>query len=572
MGRRATELLAVFLSAVLLALLWTRPLVIHVGDAVPFDPRLEAPDPARSHGGAWSLWWGSELALGRGGELADDLGSGSTGVGWGPDRSGPLHGLFVAPLVWLVDAPTAHAVALWSVVGLAAAACFALSRELGCGRASAAFVAFAWTFAPWSTDRMLGPVALAVGPWAPLTLLCLHRWGNAADATGRRRRFAAAVGVGLAMGLGALAAPTLGGVLLMLAIGTVLVRPTPARGGASRGGFAFAGSSLAATGAFVLLASLLAPLLPSPDAERGVLDGPVSEAEVSAAPAAVGVGWSAFLLPSDRHPLLAERERPGGTRGGPPFSLFPGLAVASLAATSLVLTRSSRRWILFAAVFELAAWDPLGLWGASRVDWLERIHPVAHLLLVVGAGLGLEGLIRTPGARPVALLFLVVAPLELWTDPIDLADVRPPEGIERIAGTERRGRVLVLPLRSAPSIADSWQCAHGHDIVRGSWKWDDEASLFTPALRRVAFFDTIVEQVERVSAESLALDLRLREVDHVLLPRRGRALEPSVERLLDELPGWVRMETSDPCAWWTRSELDRRASLARGEGAGGGDG
>ena len=225
MRRRAIELGLVFLTAVLLLVQRSWPLVLELDSAVPRHPRLESLDSAE----AWDDC--SQLAHTLGILSSEQRPFETGGVSHGSHRSraweshGFLPSLFAAPLALAGHPVLGLNLVRFAWVGLAACAAWVLGRRLALGPLGSGLLAAVWILSAPQAHQTIGRLAELPSPWAPLAALFLLRWMQSPPWPDRSA-IGPALGWGSCVGLSLLSGPASLGPLLALCALLVLLAPS----------------------------------------------------------------------------------------------------------------------------------------------------------------------------------------------------------------------------------------------------------------------------------------------------------------------------------------------------------
>jgi hypothetical protein len=573
---RAREHGLVLLAGLVLAAIWTWPLLGRAATHFPHDPRFTEPFGSDMHIWMWDYWW-ARVSL-------EEL--------WSPfhcplifhpdGHSLALHthawllGLVSVPFQWIGGLPFALNAVLLLQFGTAFAATWALVRALGAGRVPAVFAAFAWAFSPYFVQKSLEHVVLSATPWPPLALLFVLRWSNA---EGRREAVLAALATGLVLGLSLLTSLiTFPYLLLVTALTAVLAPGGPDGARPSRRGLL---SLPAAAAALLALGLLAAPWALELTRSAGELASASSREQLH------HPHLADFLVPSGLHPLheglgagAPRPDEPWVGRRNENSGLYVGLAVLTAALVGCITSRSARRWALVALPLFLLAWDP----GPEPEGWLSSLYrrgellqvfrvparawPFALLPICVAAALGMD-LVRRVGPRPLGALLLVMLPYDWWIGPYPLAEARIPEAARALALAPGEGAVAVIPFAPGSNAAMSWQTVHGKPVL-SSYVARSEPAHFEEWARVAPDLFHLTVGAAVPPPERLALDLELLDVEHVLVPTAGLATPELVTDVLDGMEGWGRAGTRDDVAWWYRLDVleDSEPMLERARATG----
>ena len=577
--RSLLELLAALGLGLVLAVVWTWPLLPSLGTALPYDPVAAGPVGSDMHIWTWNFWWAGQVAAGVEAPFHSDAIFLPVGHSLVFHTHSFFWGLLTLPVQWAFGVPAAVGLALLLLPASAFAAAWALARDLGTSRAGACVTAFGWAFAPYFLQKGLEHLAFVATPWPPLLVLFLLRWMAAPAGTGWRP----ALGAGVVVGLGLLSGSLVGMYLVVLGGLVVLVAPKAAEGVEHRtapGRLAlldgpalllFLGSAVVL--AWPLLSELRAE---SASLARAAASGAAAGEALLGREVGVRTALVDFLRLAPLHPL-----------GTPPADAPPGwnevsslhLSAALLVLGALALrgARHLRGWVVLFLVGFLLTWDPVvaeadgGLFSSlyRRLPGLDALRiparswPLALLPLAVLGGLGWDRL--RASSRPTAAVLALVLVAESWTRSLPLMDVTPPPAVEVLAATDRRPAdgVLTLPVQPGASRAMTWQTRHGRPVVfsyvaranpRATLLWMHAApDLFAVMVPRV----TPAGAVQVPDPRALAIDLAGLGVGDVLVDVEGLgagapALLGLLGELLDGMPGWERQEVEGPVAWWRR--------------------
>ena len=526
------EIVAASVLGLVLALLWTWPLALEADSGVLVAPGSEGLR-AGHHGWVWNLWHVDRALAGEG------LGGRALQGDWSPTgvEHSPLLGLVASPLVRVLGPVGAANGFLWLLLAGGFVACFALLRSLGLRPLAAYTGALAWAMAPAAVSgALVSPLRLA-SLWAPLFALLLLRWMDAGPRVTPWRRVVFAGGTGLVWGAVLWVSPALAALLMVLGTVLVLTAP-PAREGQTRCGYlglVQADGVLAFVAASVLgLTVFLALAWPGVD----------------------GLSmWSLGNRPRIQDAVLPPVLHPLWPGEGKAYELFPGMVLITLALGAGLRLPQAVRWLVCAALLLPLPWSALGP--------PELGAGVALLPVAVAAAMGLEALLAS-GRRKLALSALVLLLFEVQVRELPLVRTDPPEAVRAIAALSesegQAGAVCVVGHVGGAHAALGWQTVHGRPVLFGPapvrwWellRWGSTA----PALR------DFLLGVRIPDPESLAIDLRLEGVDHVLLHEAGReALGLSLT--LDDMPDWERAETNDGVRWWYRARYADAVAQAR---------
>lgn len=551
---RVRELGWVLLSFAVVAVVWTWPLARTLATEVPYDGRFAEVDDAP----AWSSLWRLDHARSA---VREGRSPFRTDRAFYPSTVGLVRADPALPWAWatwplaaLGGHLCAYGVGLLLLFATAATATYALARALGLSRPAAALSAFAGSFSPWFVRQGLDGIAVGVSPW-PALAAGLAR--SVALATSARSRVLRAAGLGLVLGLAAWT--SLVGLAWLVPIVAVVLGATARELRASSGS---ARGWLGGLGGFVPTFGLLIAPIVVQLAGEGELGA--SARRAAARPrASAPVELRDFVTPPGLHPLSAlhpvtrlgsARAREGDSEdsrraragnGG----LYLGVGLLTLFALGASAGRRAAWAAALVAIGVAATWDPgqlLSTWIA-RVPGLEAFArtalwlPVATFGLAIGAGLGLDELVRRRRGRAAATALAALVLFESWIGPYPTAPLTVPAAVRAIAEGPGTGAVLTLPLPAGPHVSDAWALVHRRPQ---SFRWMDHGAIArglqwhvnAPDLHRLARA-LAGDDVELPSPEGLSFDLEALGVDHVLgLPE----LPPRIRRLLDAMDRWER--------------------------------
>ena len=371
------------LALLLLALAWTWPLPLHLGNRFAHDPG----DPLLV---TYLLWWNAHVV-----PLTDAMWSAP--FYWPMPSAlaltehGAGMGVVASPIQWLGGSPlVAYNLLLIASVWLSAVAAYALVRRLT-GSGAAAFCAgLAYGFAPYRASQ-LAHLHLLVAWWMPLALLALHRYADDG-----RRRWLALFGVSwllqaLTNGYYMFFFP-----VLLAAWVAVFVPPlrNPRR-------------ALAVAGTWIVFSLPLLPVLLRYYTVQTALGLGRTRGEMQMFSASA----ASFFHSSPLLRFWLARE--GRTTED---LLFPGITALAIVAAALVLCRwrgaERRRFFFYAASCVLMSWLAFGpsadgrslavLWHAyDWIGWLPgfsglrvpaRFFMLATLCVAIAAGLAVAAL------------------------------------------------------------------------------------------------------------------------------------------------------------------------------------
>jgi len=553
--RRAIELGLVFLTALLLLVQRTWPLVRELDSAVPRHPRLESPDSAES----WDDL--SQLAHTLGVLSAEQRPFEAAGASHGSERSraweshGFLPSLFAAPLALAGHPVLGLNLVRFAWVALAACAAWVLGRRLALGVLGSGLLAATWILSAPQAHQTLGRLGELPSPWAPLAALFLLQWMQSPPWAGRSA-IGPAVGWGTCVGLSLLSGPASLGPLLALCVLLVLLAPSiePDQRASRRPGLRLAPPALSA------LAALLVVTWPWLRAAGAAGPPPEVGLWVSAAPS-----LRELLQPPELHALFPAPSALESGRPAPAAYHYLGAALLSLAIWGALLDARARRWALAGGGMLVLALDPGGLfaklverWPWARVLWAPAAGGMlssALLPLGVSAAMGARALGQSQAGRAgvvlAGALFMFEVQLRL---PQALSRTQVPGSVQRIAELEGEGAVCVLPLALRPHPAQAWEPIHRRRVPLSNASLPDPDLL---GLMSVGYpeFSRSIHPDWRPEPEGLAVDLRQAGVDHLLVRERDLAKPSEVLRALDELPGWTRGSSDMGVHWWFRSAL-----------------
>jgi hypothetical protein len=533
LGRTAEAWIAALVVAIPFLAPWLGALAS--GDPVPL-PRhpTQSAVGAEGHLAAWRLAAAARSAeQGQRPEWSDWIDP-PRGVALGGADHGLLYWEAAEPAVQAFGAPGALWLGTALLVAAGALAVQRLVRAAGGSTATSAGLAIAWSLSPAAVEGTLGGPITVWAPTLPWAALGAALVLSPGPGGGRRSLLGGAVGA-LALGL----APWIGA---STALGTA-VAVSAGLGLGRLAGAADAGRDRRGPGLPGLLALggiCFGGLVGAVHSERVRNDPDRDVSTAVVGPAAVPEtrvpARRPLVGPPPFHPLL--REHLESVPGTAP--LVP-VTVAVLGLLSLPLRRA-RRWALTAVI------------GSATVLWVlpagigAALAPLVPLVWVVAAAVRLESLSRT--WLRWLLLSLVVA--EVWVWPLPTAQIAASPTCAAIAASPVPGALLDLPRREGPSPAHSRQRQH-----RRPTPWPLAPATEPP---RRGVLATLAPEVERLRAtgsvedpEALAAELEWLGVGHLLL--EGAFGEPSLEGVLDRLPGWERGPAfpGEALRWWYRT-------------------
>ena len=580
MRRFLTELALVLGVGLLLASVWTWPLLPNLGQALPFDPASAGPTGSDMHIWTWNFWWAGQVVSGAGTPFYSDAIFLPLGHSLVFHTHSFFWGLLTLPLQWLFGVPFAVGAALLLLPATAFAAAYLLARDLGTSRPAAGLAGLGWAFAPYFAQKGLEHLCFAATPWPPLLVLFLLRWMRhpVHDSAGPWR---SALGAGTVLGLGLLSGSLVGLYLVVLAALVVLLAPGSGKDGA-RTPRRMALVEPRALLLFLVTCWVLAwPLLTELRLESASL---AASADAAAGLEALGrevvarPSLADFLRLSSHHPLgtVPEGAPPGWNESS---ALHISAALIVLAALAVGRGRGLGRWLVLAVVGLLLTWDPVvakadgGFFSAlyHRLPYLDalrvpaRFMPLVLLPLAILGAFGLDRLRRRSAKAAVVLVLVLVA--ESWTRAVPLMDVTAPPAVAALAEAPMRAGggdgVLTLPVPPGASKAMTWQAWHGRPVVfsyvaranpRATSYWlQATPDLFSLAVPRLRPDGSMVAPTPL----SLSIDLANVGVGDVLVDEaRLEAGAPELLELLlellDQMPGWERQAVEGTVAWWRR--------------------
>jgi len=560
---RALEVALCCAFAALVALVWTWPLGAELATRVPHDPRFAPAQGSDTHLYLWNLWWGRE-ALVRG---ADPF---WCPLIWAPrGHSLALHthaflwGAVSAPLQSSCGLACAFNLTLLALFAGAAAAAYALGRELRLARPAAALLGFAWAFSPYFLQKGLEHLSFGASPWPPLFALALLRALRAQHSFARWR---ASVAAGVVLGASLWCDPIPSAYLALFGLGLVALAPGAADEAPLR-------RRAFALGAGPWLLAFAAALVAWPWL-RAAAHELASLAELPAEQASLARAQlehpraSDFLRPSALQAWSGELA--ARTAVGENSALYLGYALLALALGGACVSRAARRWLALAALLLLVCWDP----GPQPEGWISsvyrrwpgfdalrapaRLFPLAQLALCCAAALGFGALTRASAgkaARACAWALALCVPLEFWTRPYPSMAFEVPTAVRAIAAQPGSGGVLSLPFSGGAHASMSWQTQHRRPVPWSYVARSHPAALAEIARRAPALYALASAGVEPVPS-ALAADLETLGVEHVLASPHELSDPARWSALLETLPGWERVplpsyaEAREP--WWWR--------------------
>lgn len=418
-----------------LALAWTWPLPLHLGNRFAHDPG----DPLLV---TYLLWWNAQVV-----PLSTAMWSAPF---YWPVRDalaltehGAGMGVLATPLQWLGGSPLfAYNVLLIAATWWSALAAYALVRRLTDNAAGAFCAGLAFGFAPYRASQ-LAHLHLLVAWWMPLALLALHAYYDDG-----RRRWLALFGVAWL-----LLALTNGYYMFFfpVLVGLWVAVFTPWRRHPRR--------ALAVVAAWLLFSLPLIPVLLKYYTVQQALGLGRTRGEMQLFSAKLASFWNSAPL------LRFWPAREGQTQED---FLFPGVTGLALIAAALLFHRwrgpAARCFFFYLSATGLMVWLAFGpaaeprslemVWRAyDWIAWLPgfsglrvpaRFFMLATLCLAVAAGLAVAALSAAHPRR--ARLLAAVAALGLLADgwiaamPLGV----PPRAFA--AALDRRGVVLELPI------------------------------------------------------------------------------------------------------------------------------
>jgi hypothetical protein len=568
---RALEGAIALALGALLALVWTWPLGAELASRVPHDPRFAPAQGSDTHLYLWNLWWG-RAALASG---ADPF--------WCPLIYAPrghslalhthafLWGALSAPLQASCGLACAFNLTLLALFASAAAAAYALGRELCLERRAAALLGFAWAFSPYFLQKGLEHLSFGASPWPPLFALCLLRAMRAQRSLARWRASAAA---GLVLGASLWCDPIPSAYLALFGAGVFAFAPAGAQGAAPR-------RRAFALGCGPWLLALSAALVAWPWLRAAARE----LASLAELPPEQGNLARAQL----EHPRATDFLRPSAlqawsgaaaarTAVGENSALYLGYALLALAGCGAAISRAARSWLALAALLLLVCWDP----GPQPEGWISgiyrrwpgfdalrapaRLFPLAHLALCCAAASGFAALTRSSarhGLRALGWALALCVPLEFWSGTYPSMPFPAPTAVRAIAAEPGSGAVLSLPFSGGAHASMAWQAQHGRPVP-----WSYVARAHPDALaeiaRRAPALYALASGGTEPAPEVLAAELEALGIEHVLASPAELAEPARWSALLDALPGWERVPLPSDAAgleprWWRRV----RAASAR---------
>ena len=576
------EALAVFVSGLLLAVIWTWPLGPSLGTGLPHDDRFTTAVGSDMHIWVWNFWWVAESVAGQGELFFSDQINLPQGQSLALHTHVFLWGFLTLPLQWLGGPVFAVGCTFLLLLASAFTATWILLRGIGIGRIGAAFGAFAWAFSPYFLQKGLEHMDFGATPWPPLFLLFLLRWLHSDEGSG----LVHAVCVGIIFGLTLLTSPL--GALSTLLLGGLVVAVFPAMPslGPSQGG-----RSRILSGPCLLASTLVAAIIGLPWlVELGQELWRVSDfrAAYPAFQGAIQRQTTAFAELADfvrlpgLHPLAQALTGPGQTpgvpQGAPPgwnelSGLHLSMTLIPLGIFAIRCRRHMASWAALVVFAFLVTWDPgLGLGGGVLsklmrvIPGLEtlrvptRFFPYFLLPCVILAAVGVDRLVRY-SLGLVGLAFAVLV-CESLVVSYPIMEISRPDAVAQLATEEPGPGVLTLPVRFGASKTMTWQAIHGKPVAFSYVARPDPKALYLWSQLTEDLYGLAVPRFSPLgdlrfpSPEGLELDLAHIGVGHILLETEALESAPAVLSqlvdLLDAMPGWEWRETSDSVQWWSR--------------------
>lgn len=469
-----------FFIAFLACLVWTWPMALEVGRAIPFDPRFSAESAPSSTPWVWEFWWvGRALEQGLN-PFECPWVSWPVGesLAW---REGSLPwAVLFAPVERILGPVVAFQGATWLRLSLAGGLAYLLARRLEVGRVPAAVGSLAWTLGPASMASLVGHWPWMAAPELPGAMLVALLWkraeargfrtregeerdGRPVRAPRRRRSIRGGILRGSLLGgiLGFSALQSIpGAVLVLVGVGVVLAFvPDDGAPDGERDGLRdrSAASPRLARTAGTLAAVLVAGLLAGPRLramERAEASGPAVVPVGGLAPEMDTVDALDFFRPPGRHPLFRDHygsavprghgERvldisrglvaeDGSWQGPRPYNagLYLGLALSTLAVLGLGLDPLGRRLALVSIALALAMVEPFGLglrggpgsFSGVLIPYTARAQGLLVLLLALVAARALSLLSARREGRWGGRLLVGVLLFEVFGAPVPQAPV-----------------------------------------------------------------------------------------------------------------------------------------------------
>lgn len=461
--------LAVIVGYVLLGVLWTRPLVWHMGSGVIQKGDL----PIDAGQGVWNLWWTrSMLLLGESPLLTRQL--------FFPLEQNLLYqtlslpnGILVAPVLFGVGPVAAFNTLTLLSFALGGYAVYRLARGVGADRVAALLAGFVFVAGPYHMQRIWsGPMELIAIQWVPFYLLLLG--GALLRPTPLR-----IIGAGLLLLITTLASQYYGLYAAIYTAAYVSLAALLAPAGTRLSTFGV-GVGVGAVWAGTLLPLLLA---------SGELSGAVLE-DWYMRQVYHSVALFDLFVPNTRHPLwggAAEAWHAGWHPFGPEGGASIGLGIVVLIGVALRQAWArSWPWLLLAILMLLLAMGPqlrlteaesalpgpfllLNLIGPFRNSSRPSIFVALMLIplaLLVAIGLTqMRATLRRPLAWPNLLLVLVL--LEALVRPWPIMPLQAAERAAIMASDPLPGAVLELPPRNNDSRNLLNQICHGRPLIGG---------------------------------------------------------------------------------------------------------
>jgi hypothetical protein len=324
---------------------------------------------------------------------------------------------------------------------LSAVSAWALAWRLTRSKLAASIAAFAFAWSPFHIAQASYHLHVAQVQWLPLYLLCIWQlmerrswaWGAAAAAAGAVLAAASFYWM--------LIAAVITPIALIAAAALV-----PADGAFGRGRIIALASGLAiaivsAAAVFVLVAPIWMPGDPSmyafPEADQTLYSA----------------RWTSYLMPAFDQPLVSAWV----ISRVPAMSVVeqqvgPGWAVLLLAGAGAVMAlhrgraRGAAIWlIVIAAAAVLCSTDPIARWLFAMTPMFRsyaRFGGVVTLCAAVLSGIGAAELWKGQRTRPVAIVMLILAVVELRPYAIRARDVLPTPGYRYLADQPVDWRLL----------------------------------------------------------------------------------------------------------------------------------
>lgn len=485
------EALLAFLLAFLACLLWTWPMALGLGEALPYDPRFSSEAAPGTSPWVWQFWWvGQAVAEGLSPfecpwvswPFGESLAWREGAFGWA---------LLTLPIERLWGPVVAFQLASWLRLTLAGGLAYLVARQLRVGPMAAAVGSLAWTFGPASMASLVGRWPWMASPELPGVMLVLLAWKHsessstsaegipgrpgATKSTRARVRGALLRGSLLGAWVGFAALNSIpGAALTLLGAGAVFAlvpadlwepggRALPV-GGGSRG---TAGRSRVPARLAGLLAAGLACTVLAGPRFRAMDAAPRSGLSVAdgagLAPSMDSVDALDFYRPPGRHPMFTDHYGSAIPRGhgdgvldmteglvdddgiwqGPrPYNagLYLGLALSTLTVLGLGLDPVGRRLGILAILLALAMVEPLGFGvrgspdslGGMLMPFTARAQGLLVFLLALVAARSLAALGSRPEGRWGARILVGVLLFEVWTGSIPMAPLPRDPLLERV--------------------------------------------------------------------------------------------------------------------------------------------